>query len=53
MPVVINEIEISEPSVPPSPAGPPAAQARAEPLHEQLRRLLRDDHARQRRLIAD
>jgi hypothetical protein len=53
MPIVINEVEILEPSGSPSASGPPAPPARTEPLHEQLRRLQRDLDARQRRLAAD
>lgn len=55
MPVIINEIEVLEPEVPPATAGgsapaPPAAPAVSG---DRILRLLRDAAERQRRLVAD
>ena len=54
MPVIINEIEVLEPPVPPAPATSAAPTPAAPAISgDRILRLLRDAEERQRRLVAD
>jgi hypothetical protein len=54
VPVIINEIEVLEPPVPPAPAAAPQpAPAPPAITGDRILRLLRDADERQRRLVAD